>query len=166
MHTETTRLIEIEWKGPYLLSEIAQIKDSEIDYGLYQIYGRHPVYGSNVLLYIGKADRQTIGKRVSQEAWDDTNDSSSIKIYVGRLIGSNTPEEIVWSEEIDLAERMLINVHKPAYNSKSIARLPDAELQNVHILNWGDHCSLLPEVSGFRWTSKLYDVEYDYYRYK
>jgi hypothetical protein len=76
------------------------------------------------LLYIGKADFQTIGKRVSQENWWDTNDSNHLKIYAGRLAGERTPSEEQWSYEIDLAEKLLIYVHKPAYNSKSLSSIP------------------------------------------
>jgi hypothetical protein len=32
--------------------------NSEKDYGIYQFYGDHPVYGENTLLYIGKARDQ------------------------------------------------------------------------------------------------------------
>lgn len=114
---------------------------------------------------IGKADKQTIGRRISQENWWNTNDSNHLKIYVGRIAGECTPEEETWSREIDLAEKLLINIHKPAYNSKSLTSIPDVELQDIHVLNWGDHRDLLPEISGLRWTSKLDNMEYDIYRY-
>lgn len=166
MEITNTHLIQIEWEGPYKLIDLLHLKDEKTDYGIYQIYGKHPVYGSDVLLYIGKADFQTFGKRILQENWLDTNDSKNTKIYVGRLHGPKTPTEEGWSKEIDLAERLLIYVHKPAYNSKSIASLPDQELQHVHILNWGYHRDLLPELSGLRWTSKLNELEYDTYKWE
>jgi hypothetical protein len=158
-------LIQIQWEGPTKLTNLPALIDEETDYGIYQIYGKHPVYGSDVLLYIGKADYQTLGKRISQENWLDTNDSNNTKIYVGRLHGSHTPSHEIWSKEIDLAERLLIYVHKPAYNSRSVSSLPDSELKNIHILNWGHHRDLLPEVSGFRWTSKLDHLEYKTYKW-
>ncbi|MBS4220082.1 GIY-YIG nuclease family protein [Bacillus sp. FJAT-49711] len=164
MEIRTIKLIQIDWQGPFSLDELNQLNDIYHDYGIYQIYGKHTVYGKDVLLYIGKADQQTIGKRVSQENWWDTNDSGHLKIYAGRLAGESTPEEDMWSKEIELAEKLLINVHKPAYNSKSLSSIPDFELQDIHILNWGDYRDLLPEVSGLRWTSKLDHVEYDTYR--
>ncbi|WML26295.1 hypothetical protein [Neobacillus sp. OS1-33] len=40
-------------------------------------------------------------------------------MYVGRLHGPQNPLEESWSKEIDLAERLLIFVHKPAYYSYS-----------------------------------------------
>lgn len=165
MLTAETHLIQVHWEGSYELSDLPSLMDSETDYGIYQIYGKHPVYGNNVLLYIGKADQQTLGKRISQENWVDTNDSNNLKIYVGRLHGPENPTPETWSTDIDLAERLLIYVHKPAYNARSISSFPDLELQNIHILNWGHHRDLLPEVSGLRWTSKLDSLEYETYRW-
>jgi len=72
---------------------------------------------------------------VSQENWWNTNDSKHLKIYAGRLAGESTPQEGIWSKEIDLAEKLLISVHKPAYNSKNLSPIRDAELQDIHILN-------------------------------
>lgn len=157
-------LIQLNWEGPYSKNELDLLKNEVTDYGIYSIYGTHLVYGKDVLLYIGKADRQTLGKRISQEGWDDTNDSNNLKIYVGRLHGPINPSEEVWSKHIYLAESLLIYVHKPAYNQKSISSLPDTDLQNIHILNWGDHRSLLPEISGARWTSKLDDTVFEIYK--
>lgn len=159
------KLIQIDWDGPYTLNELHRLTDESHDYGIYQIYGKHIVYGKDVLLYIGKADQQTIGKRVSQENWWNTNDSNHLKIYVGRMAGEGTPEEDTWSKEINLAEKLLINIHKPAYNSKNLTSIPDDELQDFHILNWGDHRDLLPEVSGLRWTRKLDNTDYNIYKY-
>ncbi|WP_209124457.1 hypothetical protein [Alkalihalobacillus sp. BA299] len=159
-------LIHIDWEGHFHLDELHILTDEEKDYGFYSIYGKHPVYGSNVLLYIGKADLQTIGKRVSQENWWDTNDSNNLQIYIGRLAGEFTPSEEKWSKEIDLAEKLLIYVHKPAYNSKNLTSIPEQDLKNIHILNWGCYRDLLPEISGLRWTSALDHMEYEVYKLK
>lgn len=165
MQTIKTNIIQIQWDGPYKLNDLPNLMNEEMDYGVYQIYGKHPVYGNDVLLYIGKADYQTLGKRISQENWIDTNDSNNSKIYVGRLLGQQNPALEIWSKEIDLAERLLIYVHKPAYNSKSISSLPESELQNIHILNWGHHRDLLPEISALRWAGKLHPLDYDTYKW-
>jgi hypothetical protein len=156
---------QIDWEEPFTLDQINLLKDVSKDYGIYQIYGKHLDYGKDILLYIGKADQQTIGQRVSQENWWDTNDSRHLKIYVGRLAGERTPQDKGWSQEMDLAEKLLINVHKPAYNSKNLSTFPDIELQDVHILNWGDYRDLLPEVSGLRWSKKLDNYIYEIYSY-
>lgn len=160
MEITNIKLIHIDWEGPFQLTELDTLTDLEKDYGIYQIYGNHILYGHS-LLYIGKSDLQTIGKRVSQENWWDTNDSNNLCIYVGRLAGESTPSEEQWSNEIDLAEKLLIYAHKPAYNSKSLSSIPDQELRNIHILNWGSHRDLLPELSGLRWTSALDKMDYN-----
>ena len=36
--------------------EVIQQYSKEIDSGIYQIYGQHPAYGKDTLLYIGKAE--------------------------------------------------------------------------------------------------------------
>ena len=65
-----THEIHLAWEGPFRLDNLSKLQDENKDYGVYQIYGRHLVYGSGVLLYIGKASDQTFGKRISQEGWD------------------------------------------------------------------------------------------------
>lgn len=164
MSNTKTHLIQILWEGPYKIDELYKLTNTETDYGLYQVYGYHPIYGSNVLLYIGKADKQTFGKRISQEMWDQVNDSNNDHVYIGRLYGAITPSEEKWSNEISLAERLLIYAHKPGFNSSSISSYPDPELRNVHVLNWGDHRDLYPEVSGYRFTTKLDNTVFEQYR--
>lgn len=165
METTKTSLIQILWDGPYSITDLVKLKNEETDYGIYQIYGNHPIYGNDVLLYIGKADFQTIGQRISQENWPDTNDYKNTKIYVGRFHGSKNPTATEWSVEIDLAERLLIYVHIPVYNAKVISSIKDLEFQDIHILNWGNYRSLLPEISGLRWTSKLDDLVFEMYKW-
>jgi hypothetical protein len=60
------RIIHIEWEGPYSLNQLDTLKDLRKDRGLYQIYGHHPVYGSNVLLYIGQTVGRTFGERIEE----------------------------------------------------------------------------------------------------
>ena len=147
--------IHIEWKGPFLFQD-ALSKKSEQDYGIYQIYGWHPVYGGDVLLYIGKADHQHFGVRLSQETWWTTMpDAQRITVYLGRIAGIATPEDLQWGQMISKAERLLIYAHAPAYNAQKSIHSIDADLHDVHIYNWGLHRDLLPELSGSRWTSRL-----------
>lgn len=46
--------VHLQWEGPKTWEEKVKLK-SAIDYGIYQIYGCHPVHGADCLLYIGKA---------------------------------------------------------------------------------------------------------------
>lgn len=147
--------IHIGWEGPFSFSD-ALTKSAKKDYGIYQIYGWHPVYGSDVLLYIGKADRQHFGARLKQESWWTLMpDAQRTMVYLGRLSGVVTPNDEVWSDLIGKAERLLIYAHAPAHNAQKSIHAIDADLHTVHIFNWGRHRDLLPELSGSRWTSRL-----------
>lgn len=159
--------IRIEWDGGYSLEDLENGKlDTNKDYGLYQVYGYHPVYGNNVLLYIGKADRQTFKTRLSQEIWWWNNeDSKNLNIYVGRIFDEKQPSDEEWSQMIDYAERMLIFAHSPAMNSSNIFTISRdknilKEFENIRIFNYDNHKSLLPEISGEMWV-KGYDFEYN-----
>jgi len=155
---EEQYIIHVDWDGPYTLDQLTELKTEKVDTGVYQIYGNHPIYGADILLYIGKAICQTFGVRIAQEGWDRNSDVKGLKVYVGRLAGNSTPSDEIWTKEIDLAERLLIYSHSPARNSQCIQNIPNKDLLNVHILNWGHHRDLLSEVSGARWTNKYDDM--------
>ncbi|PDY89324.1 hypothetical protein CON09_19950 [Bacillus anthracis] len=53
METTKTSLIQILWDGPYSITDLVKLKKEKIDYEIYQIYRNHPVYGNDLLLYIG-----------------------------------------------------------------------------------------------------------------
>lgn len=146
------KIINVKWDGPHTSETLGRLQ-GPTDYGVYQIYGGHPVYGSNVLLYIGKAAAQTFGVRVAQEGWASNRDGRKVEIYVGRLSGPSTPPDEEWVADIDLVESLLIYAHAPAYNSKNIKSIADEKLRHIHVLNWGTHRDLVAEVSGARWTS-------------
>ena len=155
---ETEIVIHVEWDGPHRFADISSLI-GPTDYGVYQIYGGHPVYGSAALLYIGLAAGQHFGERVPQEThWLDNRDAGRVEVYVGRLSGSDTPDDPTWDRHIRLAERLLIYAHSPPMNTqKSLARL-EPDLRLVRVLNWARHRDLLPEVSGARWTSRYDDM--------
>ena len=43
------RQVTIEWEGPFSFDKVRANRD---DYGLYQIYGEHIIFGKDSLLYI------------------------------------------------------------------------------------------------------------------
>lgn len=168
-----TEEVRIEWDGPYSLNDIGYIEeketytsvsiklnDSNKDYGIYQVYGHHPVYGNDVLLYIGKADDQTFAKRLSQEGWEYNSDYKNIKFYIGRFFLADNekhPTLDEWSIMIDKVERMLIYAHSPAVNSSNILTIHRddnklKEFYNIRIFNYNCHRSLMKEVSGEMWV--------------
>lgn len=148
--------INIYWEGSYSLEDVLNktndYKENEnTDYGIYQIYGSHPVYGNDVLLYIGKAVQQTFSTRINQEKhWQYNKDTKNIKIYFGRLIGNKPSNIDEWNDMIGKAEEILINYHIPAHNSSNINTVKQEKLANTHILNWGQYRSLSAEVSSMQ----------------
>lgn len=148
--------IHIDWDGPYKWSDIKAGKAlrEPADYGVYQIYGGHPVYGGSALLYIGLAAEARFGDRISAEdRWPDNRDAGRIEVHVGRLLQPPIPSRDDWKQQIRLAERLLIYAHSPAMNTQKNLSTLEAHLRDVHVLNWGKHRDLLPEVSGARWSS-------------
>lgn len=151
--------VDIDWQGPIKLKELSKVNDYSKDYGIYQIYGFHPVYGSNVLMYIGLAAKQTFCQRIKQEGWEANKDAENIEVYVGRLCGE-TPSVEEWERLIAKVEKLLIFSHTPASNQSNIGTIPFSDLEDLHIINWGNHRSLASEVSGQRWCV---DVELKHY---
>ena len=142
-------VINIDWDGPFTEEGVKDFTDPT-DYGVYQLYGRHPVYGMlpGTLLYIGKNWQQTFATRNDQhplELWV----GKTAEIFVGRLAGDEQPDESDWEHYIDKAEKLLIYAHAPAWNSQSINDY--GEIGDLHILNWGNYGQLLPEVSTGRY---------------
>ena len=158
--------IHVQWTGPLSYREALALNDENVDFGVYQIYGAHPVYGKDVLLYIGKADYQTFGKRLSQEVWHEINqDSFRVSVCLGRLSGyTGTPLEEEWSRQISIVERLLIHSHWPAGNSSGLNVRFGSDMHDLHVFNWGDYRSLLPEVSGSRYSDR-YDSDERYAAY-
>lgn len=147
--------IDILWEGPFTLDNvISKKKDYLRDYGVYQIYGHHPLYGSDVLLYIGLAALQTFGDRIKQETWHDRPDAENTQVYIGRFVGrDNINDAKVWNALIERAEKLLIYAHKPAFNTQNTKSLPEEEVLTNRVYNWGKHRDLFPEVSGVRYTT-------------
>lgn len=148
-------LINILWDGPHSLDAMRSFDNSDTDYGLYQIYGHHPVYGPS-LIYIGRAKERTFAVRVPEHNWwtGAENDPRQVAVYIGRLIGP-TPVLDTWYRQIDQAEQLLIHSHAPTYNTQHIYNPPRAqECGHVRVLNWGACRSLAREVSGLMWTAQ------------
>lgn len=154
--------VHLQWDGPKSWEEKDKLS-SAMDYGIYQIYGCHPVHGADCLLYIGKACDQRFARRLKQEVdWMYDADFGRLNIYVGRCSGwGGTPSDPEWARQIDLSEKLLILAHRPGWNAQMNIDRESPELSRLHIFNWGCHRNLLPEVSGLRYTS-VFDDEMDY----
>ena len=151
MKEKTT--IHILWDGPFLTDELSLLNTS-IDYGVYQIYGSHPVYGRDALLYIGRCREQTFCKPLVQHPWiAATRNQKKVTFHVGRIANLGSAPKIEnWEKMVKQAEQLLLYAHFPCYNShKDLSEMQLDQLQDVHVLNWDCHRDLFPEVSGARY---------------
>ncbi|MDE0666782.1 MAG: hypothetical protein OXH67_14390 [Acidimicrobiaceae bacterium] len=165
---ESTR-IHLLWKGPHTFGDVLQM-DGGTDFGIYQVYGSHPVSGEDSLLYIGQANDQTFGARFTNpdrqlwsrdDAWGDN--TSLLRFFTGRVHPTQSEQDRsavddeLWGTYIDMAEKLLICAHVPHWNAQGVHGITPEKTNvydNCHVLNWGTRASLLPEVSGLRhaWT--------------
>lgn len=147
-------VIEILWEGPLKIEDAKKKTDKDTDYGLYQVYGTHNIYGANTLLYIGKACEQELGNRILQhDSWTSI-EQSELTIYFGRLGGTYEIDNKTWTDFIGNAETLLIYYCSPAYNSKSINSV--GILKDLIVLNHGKK-NLLP----FEVSTLLLDSQYN-----
>jgi hypothetical protein len=114
-----------------------------------------PTYRGISLLYIGLAGRSansTFEVRVPQDhkCYWGTGNHKRVCVYVGRLMGLQTPENAVWTKEIELAESLLIHAHYPPYNTQKDGAASRPEFPSLRVFNWGDYRDLFQEVSGER----------------
>lgn len=155
---DNVNLIEIMWEGPYSIEELQGDKGKDIhtSYGLYQIYGHHPVYGSDALLYLGMSQKYTFSSRFRDEghgAWTKM-DADTVKIYIGHLgclvQPISTPEDNDWEFMIKTAESLLIYSLGPAYNSQEIKEISkEIRTGKYIVLNHGKRKALPGTVSSF-----------------
>jgi len=150
--------ISIWWEGPFTQSEIINGKiDSKVysntadRIGLYQVYGSHPLYGNDVLLYIGRTKDKNGFSRRLKNRWvvDFGNDKENIKIYLGTIYSPKfSLEEKEINEQIDLAEVLLIHAHKPAYNSSNVQSVGEQYIKEKCIVqNRNNYRNLFPVLS-------------------
>ncbi len=140
--------IHIIWEGPYTYEDAIKL-NSESDYGLYQFYGDHIMYGNDTLLYLGKAEKQTFGQRISQHNFHQWTSSCST-IYIGKIASNVVLDVSEWRSQIDLSERIILQSHAPTFNSASLNNINHSG-EDTRVLNWGKRKRLLPEVSISRW---------------
>ena len=147
-------IVHIEWKGPFNIDE-AKNKNGEDDFGIYQIYLDHSVYGKGALSYIGSTSDTFALRILSHESWLKDSDNGEVLIYTGKLRKDDWYTHYEKDpKEIGKIEKLLIYSHQPAYNKEYKEIQNDQDIQELHILNWDKRGNLLPEVSGARWTSK------------
>lgn len=163
------RTVDITWQGPFKVvfnaesaNEGHSIPDLPADlrnrHGIYAIYGQHPVYGANTLLYIGQTEERTAGGGFRVRLGEHTNPQpngktprfwycSEMTVYLG-LATPEGAEEPLTRDLIDI-ESLLIATHKPAMNQRHI-NVPVPESRDLLVFNWDNLGRLVPLCAG-RW---------------
>ncbi|RVU84111.1 hypothetical protein EOL70_11510 [Leucothrix sargassi] len=147
-------IYEVYWQGPYKPRKLSKLSTEECKkLCLYSVYGSHPIYGNNVLLYIGMTLR-TVNQRLKEHSyWMDQERFGESRVYLASIGKFEN-----WSEswEIDLfdrppkdviekVEKLLIYAHQTFGNT---ANKKQANLAaGLRIFNTGSYGSLKPEVS-------------------
>jgi hypothetical protein len=153
------KIIEINWEGP-LTFDMAKERKSGQDYGLYQAYGTHNIFGPDTLLYIGQAkeENQTFGVRMSQhekcDDWIGGWASQEINIYLGKFGSRLEGEELKnamneWNYFINISECLLIHFCQPPWNTQHKNKISDDIGEETIIYNYGKRHKLPLEISTF-----------------
>ena len=138
------RLVRIDWEGPLTMGEVLT-RTGPNDYGIYQVYGHHVVFGSNALVYIGRAREQTFGVRLANR-FSLLPDAS---FRLGRISEQFYKDADDWHDLVADVEALTIWWHSPPYNSKNIKTYRGA---NLRIQTWMARGDLLPEYT-YEWAS-------------
>ena len=140
------RSVRIEWEGPFSIEEVLRLNDQDDDYGLYQIYGRHIIFGANSLLYIGKAEGLTFSQRFNQHCSEWLSEEEGVSIRVGRIASEDyiydPPDWSDWQKVLRDAEALTIYWHSPPYNSMNISEYKG---QRLRVVNKGERSALVAE---------------------
>ncbi len=127
--------------------------------GIYQIYGTHPIYGRNALLYIGRSilelDRRLNAHKKNWIIYEYDH----VTIYYGKLAPTSEFKIDDIKMAIDRAEALLVYFCAPAYNSNLIADIDKKHLkeENITVRNYGQIGSLPTEVSTAWYKSKVWN---------
>lgn len=168
---DENEIINIWWEGSFTYDEILnnsmdhkKYKNHATHIGIYQIYGNHILYGTDVLLYIGITTDQDFKTRLKNR-WtiDGSNDINNIKIYIGTIFSNDENIKTSEKEKILKAEALLINILKPAFNSSYINSVHHNKIKsdkNFTIYNFNSYRSLPPELSTLRWWNAK-DLNYE-----
>jgi hypothetical protein len=157
--------VDIYWEGPFSVTydrknETYSLgsdfpKDLGKAHGFYQIYGDHPVYGKNVLLYIGETKVSgnyergfavRMGEHFSGRFWYHCG----LTVRFGR--GFINEIEIIDVDQICAVESLLIASNMPALNKKNIDNSNDNSISLI-VRNWNFRGSIVSECTGKYWAA-------------
>jgi hypothetical protein len=147
-------VIEIDWDGPFPMEAVMAEAHAGPDYGIYQLYGTHTVFGPDSLLYLGKAQDRPFAVRMREhfEDWGKW-EASPVNVYLGRLGGTSAISDAEWIDQIARAESLLIYFSTPPYNSSGLKTFHSDRVTVV--LNHRRRHRLPPELSTLLWSTPI-----------
>ncbi|SFT36309.1 GIY-YIG catalytic domain-containing protein [Lishizhenia tianjinensis] len=135
-------------------SKFGNVLEQKTDF-LYQIYGDHPVYGRNVLLYIGISKQ--IKGRMNQHL-------KGIFSYVHNKTISIGQVDEKYRFKLEKLESILIANHKPAFNKEYLHNLDSSAMQvdtqddgKIIVINNGEYGCLQTSCTNFWWVDAKVD---------
>ncbi|PNH91799.1 hypothetical protein [Vibrio diazotrophicus] len=156
--------VDIYWEGPF---EVEYDRDTMIysipsdipddlknAQGFYQIYGDHPVYGKDVLLYIGetkpsKNGNRNFGIRMKEHLFKRFWYHHGLKIRLG--LGQINESNVTDRNTILAVESLLIASNMPALNREHLDHSNDYSKQFI-VRNWNFKGTIAAECSGKYWA--------------
>lgn len=147
--------INVIWSGPYPIDIVKQ----KTSIGLYQIYGTHPIYGRNVLLYIGKTERSYAERFISHETDWIRYEYDDVSVYLGEVKADGDIKKSILD-----AEKLLIYYCAPAYNSNELTDYRKNGTEDIILMNFGRIASLPTEVSSLWYDSDIWTDEKNFGR--
>jgi len=149
--------INIWWEGPFTHEAIIndgidskKYDNRATDIGLYQVYSSHPLYGADVLVYIGMTIEKGGFRRRLKNRWviENGNDVENVKIYLGTIVShSKTMDDKTKKNNIEQAEALLVNALTPAFNSSYIQSVGMFIKDDFQVNNKNNYRSLYPQLS-------------------
>lgn len=134
--------IIIHWKEKRPVSDL-KMPSAGTKGVLYQIYGDHPVYGRDTLLYIGTTIRAD--RRIRAHLRGVFGYVNNLSISIGEI-----EDEAV---SLKIPESILIACHKPSFNKEFIRDLPpEAKRQKIIVINNGCNGMLKTCCTNFWWV--------------
>ena len=133
--------VRVEWEGPLTVDKVLKLRDQNRDFGLYQIYGRHIIFGLNSLLYVGSTNA-TFSQRLRNHDVEWLADEESVFIHIGRINREDYKADR--RQVIKDTEALTIYWHSPPYNSRNIGTYNG---QRLRVVNRGKCGSLDIEFS-------------------
>ena len=145
MKTQTFNLIHINWsrEKPDAINNKRKNKRKNC---LYIVYVDSPIYGNDVLLYIGQ--KNNFSKREEQHQKSDFERINNARYVIGTSDDFENKPNI-----LDISESLLITMLKPSYNSSSIKDVNEylKKTDKYLLLNNGDRESIPLEISNIWW---------------